>query len=332
MTDQTRSSTGDIISIYNLDVLAESGSLLAYDTGIPTVTASDSASQVYARAANTTLSTVPWSSASSAVSSTVGLTDSKCQAINTWLSQVSSTGTVRSLGSDVALSLNVMPMAVPNVICLRGGVPPATSVSTARPPRGQSTMGQTGQAAGRIMPVLGGKFDRTSVEARTCTTLHPHLVLNVRVNHITFKTLYHALCWAILEVNDGTVVVGSVNNMSVSDLAVKLAEVRAAKDASWDDNWIVCVCFYVLQVINRYVDFKSALSTMLGWSFKYRDMDAVIGTTGTNRGCNIYGKSLTMACSVCNLLGAIDMPLNSFMVGLNSLFSLRSSPASTFNI
>ena len=327
MTDQTRSSTGDIISIYNLDVLAESGSLLAYDTGIPTVTASDSASQVYARAANTTLSTVPWSSASSAVSSTVGLTDSKCQAINTWLSQVSSTGTVRSLGSDVALLLNVMPMAVPNVICLRGGVPPAASVSTARPSRGQ-----TGQAAGRIMPVLGSKFDRTSVEVRTCTTLHPHLVLNVRVNHITFKTLYHALCWAILEVNDGTVVVGSVNNMSVSDLAVKLAEVRAAKGASWDDNWIVCVCFYVLQVINRHVDFESALSTMLSWSFKYRDTDAIIGTTGTNCGCNIYGKSLTMACSMCNLLSAIDMPLNSFMVGLNSLFSLRSSPASTFNV
>jgi len=88
-------------------------------------------------------------------------------------------------------------------------------------------------------------------------------MLNVRVNHITFKTLYHALCWAILEVNDGMAAVVSVNDISVSDLAARLVEVKAAKGACWDDSQIVYVCFYILlQVINWNVDIESALSTM----------------------------------------------------------------------
>jgi len=122
----------------------------------------------------------------------------------------------------------------------------------------------------------------------------------------------------------------SVNDISVSDLAARLVEVKAA---CWDDSQIVCVCFYVLlQVINWNVDFESAFSTMPRWSFKYRDTDTVMGVDTSNHGCNIYSKSLTLAYNMYNLIGAMDVPLDSFMVGLNSLFSLRSSPASTFNI
>jgi len=145
--------------------------------------------------------------------------------------------------------------------------------------------------------------------------------------------LYHALCWAIFEVNDGIAAVVSVNDISVSDLAARLVEVKAAKGACWDDSQIVYVCFYILlQVINWNVDIEIALSTMPEGSFKYRDTDTVMGVDTSNHSYNIYSKSLILAHNVYNLIGAMDVPLDSFMVELNSLFSLRSSPANTFDI
>jgi hypothetical protein len=178
---------------------------------------------------------------------------------------------------------------------------------------------------------MGGKFGKNAVETRASTSLHPHVIKHVKVNNIVFKTLYHALCWAIMEVNDG-VFQGVVNNMSTDELSSKLVEVKAARGASWDDNRIVCVCFYViLQVVNRIPDFEASLSTMPGWSFKYVDNDTIMGINGANQGSNIYGRSLTLARNVCNLLGAANISLESYMVGLNSLYGLRSGPASTFD-